>query len=163
MVEPLSALLITRFGFWISSLNAILSFLVRLSCLFCLCYSISNISVLILCKNVSRVLFDNLSGLHVTFVFLAKGSLGSLAFGLNVVFISYTVLILCIKSWMSLCKACICRFFGLGMNVSPFLSTCFCVSVRGVFVANASSVWSDCSMSVVFCERDCKLCSTGYR
>ena len=94
MVEPLSALLITRFGFWISSLNAILSFLVRLSCL--LCFSISSIPVLILCKNVSRVLFDNLLGLRVAFVLFSKGSHGSLGFGLNVVFISY-ILILCIK------------------------------------------------------------------
>ena len=30
-----------------------------------LCFSMSNISVLILCKNVSRVLFDNLSALDV--------------------------------------------------------------------------------------------------
>ena len=36
IVEPLSALLITICGLFIKSLSANLSFLVRLSCLFCL-------------------------------------------------------------------------------------------------------------------------------
>ena len=107
--------------------------------------SISSISVLILCKKVSSVLSDSLSGFSIRFGFVAKGSLGFVGFGLDVVLISYVVLILCIKSRISLCKACICKSFGFGMNVSPFLRTCFCASVRVVLVASitkASSVSS---------------------
>ena len=55
MVEPLSTLFIIMCGFVINSLRAILSFLVRLSCLFSLYFSVSNISILILCKIVSKV------------------------------------------------------------------------------------------------------------
>ena len=66
IVEPLSALFITMRGFLIRSLSAILSFLVRLSLLFCLYLSVFSISDLIRCKNVSRVLLsDSLSGLKV--------------------------------------------------------------------------------------------------
>ena len=50
IVEPLSALFIIRFRLWVSSLNASLSFLVRLSLLFCLYFDSSKISNLILCK-----------------------------------------------------------------------------------------------------------------
>ena len=63
IIEPLSALFITIRGLLISSLRANLSFLVRLSCLSCLCLSVFSISILTLCRKVSRVpLSDNLSG-----------------------------------------------------------------------------------------------------
>lgn len=68
-------------GLFINSLSASLSFLVRLSCLFCLYQSIFSISNLILCKNVSRVpLSDNRSGLKVHLRFSVRGSLGSVSF-----------------------------------------------------------------------------------
>ena len=63
IVEPLSALFITIRGLLISSLRANLSFMVRLSCLSCLCLSVFSNSTLTLCRKVSRVpLSDNLSG-----------------------------------------------------------------------------------------------------
>lgn len=44
-------------------IRAILSFPVRLSCLFCLRFSVSNISIVILCRNVSKApLLVNLIG-----------------------------------------------------------------------------------------------------
>ena len=55
MVEPLSALLMINVGLFISSLRTFLSFLVRLSVLFCLCLCSFTISNPILCKNVSSV------------------------------------------------------------------------------------------------------------
>ena len=70
IVEPLSALFMIRFRLWISSLNASLSFLVRLSVLFCVYLDSSKISSLILCKYVSRVpLSVSLSGFGVNFSF----------------------------------------------------------------------------------------------
>ena len=48
IVEPLCALFIIRFWFWVNSLNASLSFLVRLSLLFY--FDSSKISSLILCR-----------------------------------------------------------------------------------------------------------------
>ena len=95
IVEPLSALFMTTWGYKINSLSAILSFLVRLSCLFCLYFSVSNISILILCRNVSRVpLLVNRSGLGTIFCLCVKGSLGSLFRFCDVVlvFSSYIVL-----------------------------------------------------------------------
>ena len=60
-------------GFFIKSLSAILSFLVKLSVL---CLSVFSISDLIRCRNVSRVLSDNLSRLKVWLRLGVKGSLG---------------------------------------------------------------------------------------
>ena len=126
MVEPLSALFIIMCGFVISSLRAILSFLVRLSCLFCLYFSVSNISIPILCKSVSKVpLLVNRSGLGVTFCLSLKGSLGSLFCLWDVVFSSYIVFNLCMKFLISECRVCIGSCLGLGMNFNPFLSTFF--------------------------------------
>ena len=112
IVEPLSALFMIICGFMINSLSAILSFLVRLSRLFCL-----------LCKNVSRVpLSVSLSGLGLSFCLGLKGSLGSLFRLCDVVFCSYTVFSLCIKFLISECKVCIGSCLGFGMNFNPFLS-----------------------------------------
>ena len=64
-VEPLSALLITIYGLFIKSLSANLSFLVRLSCLFCLYWSVFSISSLTRCRKVSRlycIKYSNLIG-----------------------------------------------------------------------------------------------------
>ena len=70
IVEPLSALFITICLFWISSLSAILSFLVRLSWLFCLYLSTFSISILIQWRKVSKVpLSDSLSGSSFFFFF----------------------------------------------------------------------------------------------
>ena len=52
--QLLSALIMTICGFLISSLRAVLSFLVKLSCL---CLSSSSISSLILWRNVSSVYY----------------------------------------------------------------------------------------------------------
>ena len=83
IVEPLSALFMTMWVFWISSLRAILSFLVRLTCLFCWYLSMFNISGLILCKKVSNVLLsDNLSGFGILVCLFWKGSFGFLVCGL---------------------------------------------------------------------------------
>ena len=152
IVEPLSALFMIICGFVINSLSAILSFLVRLSRLFCLCFSASNISILILCKNVSRVpLSVSLSGLGLSFCLGVKGSLGSLFRLCDVVFCSYIVFSLCIKFLISECKVCIGNCLGFGMNFNPFLSTLFCVSVRVVCLASmtkASSFLSFILLSV---------------
>ena len=64
IVQPLSALFMIRFRLWVSSLNASLSFFVRLS----LCFDSSKISNLILCRYVSRVLLSvSLLGFGVSF------------------------------------------------------------------------------------------------
>ena len=150
-MEPLSALLITMCGLFIKSLSASLSFLVKLSCLFCLCWSILSISILTLCKKVSRVpLSDNLSGLRGQLYLGLKGSFGSLS-GFRGFFLncnSYTVLSLCIKFLISVCRACICNCLGLGMNFSPFLSTLFCFSVRVVCIASMTKALLLVSLSM---------------
>ena len=105
--------------FFIKSLSAILSFLVRLSCLFCLYLSVYNISILTLCRKVSRVpLSDSLSRLKVCLCLGVKGSLGSVFcfHGFAVVCSSYVVFSLCIKFLISVCRACIGNCLGLGMN-----------------------------------------------
>ena len=112
--------------FFIKSLSAILSFLVRLSHLFCLYLSISNISILTLCWKVSRVpLSDSLSGLKVCLCLGVKGSLGSVFCfrGFIVVCSSYVIFSLCIKLLISICRVCIGNCLGLGMNFNPFLRT----------------------------------------
>ena len=75
IVEPLSALFMIRFRLWVSSLNASLSFLVRLSLLFCLYFDSSKISNLILCRYASRVssLSVSLSEFGVSLVFTGRG------------------------------------------------------------------------------------------
>ena len=127
--------------FFIRSLSAILSFLVRLSCYFCLYLSVSSISILTLCRKVSRVpLSDSLSGLKVYLhVYLGvMGSLGSVFCfrGLVVVCTSYIVFSLCIKFLISVCRVCIGNCLGLGMN----FRTSFCVSVRVVCLAKSLSI-----------------------
>ena len=96
MVEPLSALFMTIWGFKINSLSAILSCQVILLCLY---FSVSNISILILCGNVSRVpLLVSRSGLGSSFCLRAEGvSLGSLFCFCDVfeIFSSYIVINLC--------------------------------------------------------------------
>ena len=131
IVEPLSALFMIICGFMINSLSAILSFFVRLSRLFCLCFSVSNISILILCENMSRVpLSVSLSGLGLSFCLGLKGSLGSLFHLRDVVFCLYIIFNLCIKFLISECKVCISSCLGFGMNFNPFLSTLFCVRLE---------------------------------
>ena len=72
---PLSALFMIRFRLWVSSVNASLSFLVRLSLLFCLYFDSSKNSNLILCRYVYRApLSVSLSGFGVNFGFCWKGS-----------------------------------------------------------------------------------------
>ena len=67
-----------------------------------------------------------------------KGSLGSVYFFFTLVEVcnSSMVLSLCIKFLMSVCRACIGNCLGFGINFSPFLSNCFCASVRVVCFAN---------------------------
>ena len=76
IVEPLSALLITMCGLFIKSLSVNLFFLVRLSYLFCLYWSVFSISSLTLCKKMSRSrvpLLDNLLGLKVRLRLVFRG------------------------------------------------------------------------------------------
>ena len=55
---------------------------------------------------------------------------------------SNIVLSLCIRFLMSICRACIGNCLGYGINVSLFLSTHFCASVRVVCFANMTNVSS---------------------
>ena len=71
--EPLSDFFITMSGYSISSLRAILSVWLHL---FCLCLALSNISDLILLRNVSKVpLSDNLSGFGLRVCYSVKAFL----------------------------------------------------------------------------------------
>ena len=100
--------------------------------------SVSSISTLTLCRNVSKVpLPVNLSGPEVNFCLHIKGSLDSLSCicGVVVVYSSYITFNLCIKFLISEYKACIGNFLDFGMNFNPFLSTSFCVLVRVVCLA----------------------------
>ena len=73
-MESLSALLMISVGLFINSLRAFLSFLVKLSILFCLCLCSFTMSSLILCRNVSSIpLSDNLSGLWRTSYLSRRG------------------------------------------------------------------------------------------
>ena len=64
-----------------------------------------------------------------------KGSFGSVSFfrSLFVVCNSYIVFSLCMKFPMSVCKACIGRCFGFGIN---FRRTFFCALIKVVCFAN---------------------------
>ena len=61
------------------------------------------------------------------FLFM-KGSLILLGFVLDVSYIVFMIS-LCIEFQISPCRACICKCLGVRMNVSPILSTCFCMSL----------------------------------
>ena len=82
-----------------------------------------------------------------------EGSLGSVYFFFSLVkdCNSNMVLSLCIKFLMSLCRACMGNCLGFGMNFSPFLSNCFCASVRVVCFANMTNASSSLFMSVSNC------------
>ena len=74
--------------FCISSLKAILSFLVKLSCLFCRCADSFSISMRILWKKVSSVsLLVRKFGSRGLFFCCLKGSLGLFFFVLDVVLV----------------------------------------------------------------------------
>ena len=91
-------------GFVISSFKAFLSFLVRLSVVFCLCFCSSTISSLILWRNVSSLpLSVSLSWLNMECFFGFEWiSLGS----------SNWSFILCMNSLISLCICNIVFWFG---------------------------------------------------
>ena len=115
IVEPLSALLIIMVGFVVSSFRAFLSFLVRLSVVFCLCLCSSTISSLILWRNVSSLpLSVSLSWLNMKCFFGLNGSLWVLCFGVLLCSSNWSI-ILCMNSLMSLCICNIFSFFGLGI------------------------------------------------
>ena len=85
-----------------------------------------------------------------------KGSFGSVSFfrGLFVVCNSYIVFSLCMKFLMSVCKACIGRCFGFGINFSPFLRTFFCSVVKVVCLASMTRDPSS-SVSIVLSKSRC--------